>query len=361
MQVVFRADSSNIIGSGHLMRCKALADELIRRGANVVFVCRDYPGNWTQVLTADGLETRILDRRNLCHGPVSQSDGSHSASPVDFDQMQDADETLRALGSMGPDWLVVDHYLLDSKWEMRLRDRAVKIMVIDDVVERFHECDLILNQSVCSDSEGIYSGLVTGNVDKLLGPKFALLRREFRELRNNRRSRNGSMNRILIFFGTVDPTGETLKALVAVDMFQNSDIMTDVVVGRSSPDLREIEAMCNSSDNMRFHCPASSMAKLILEADISIGAGGVTSLERCCLGLPAIVKPIASNQFSLTACLFQAGAIAEIPSSVMTGPKDYLRQLCMIDSVRLTEMGLAASELVDGAGCARVAQRMLDS
>lgn len=360
MLVVFRTDSSNLIGSGHLTRCKALADELSQRGARVVFVCRDYPGNWTNVLTAGGLEARVLDRSNLFHAPLPQPGDCQLPNPADVDQMQDADETLSVLSDMAPDWLIVDHYLLDSTWERRLRDKFHKIMVIDDLADRFHECDLLLNHNPGSESEGIYCGLVPREARKMLGPRFALLRREFREFRTNLRPRDGSMNRILISFGSVDPSGETLKAIAAVDMLQNSDILVDVVVGDYNSSLREIEAEFKLNGRLRFHCPADSMAKLMSEADLSIGAGGVTSLERCCLGLPAVVKPIVANQVSLTTGLFQAGAIEMIPSDVITGPQDYLCELRRFDSGRLIEMGLAAGRMVDGFGCARVAESLFD-
>ncbi len=360
MLVVFRTDSSDLIGAGHLMRCRALAEELSGHGARVVFVCRDLPGNSINLLDTDGLETFTIGTAPLCAAPkyrINDDNGEHS---VNVDQTRDADETLSVLSDMAPDWLIVDHYLLDSTWEKRLRDRVGKIMVIDDIADRVHDCDLLLDQNIRGDSKEVYSTLIPHKSEIMLGPRFALLRPEFHEFRRIIPPRMGDMKRILISFGSVDRSGETMKALHAVRMFDREDVLADVVVGLPNPCSAKIESVCKSSPKLRLHFPANCMAELMAGADLSIGAGGVTSWERCCLGLPAIVKPVAANQVSLTTNLAESGAIELIPFTAKTGPEEYLAALDRMDSERLRKMAHTGMELVDGLGCGRVAQCLLD-
>ncbi len=360
MLVVFRTDSSILIGAGHLMRCKALADELSRYGARVVFVCRDLTGDFTSLLHAGGLETIILGRGifDETHETYSKEGSKENSSY--FQQIEDSAQTSFAIGGMKPDWLIVDHYSLDWEWERRMRRRVGKIMVIDDMTDRFHDCDLLLNQNLSSDSTPVYAGLLPEKARQILGPQFALLRSEFHECRRNLGARVGSMKRILISFGSVDLSGESVKALEAVRMFDRENVITDVVVGLTNPCSTQLYAMSKFGSKIKFHCQADSMAKLMAQTDLSIGAGGITSWERCCLGLPAIVKPIALNQLSLTERLTEKGAIHLIPFSVQTVPEDYLAALEAMDSRRLFEMSRAGMELVDGLGCRRVAQCLLD-
>ena len=197
MLVVFRTDSSNLIGAGHLMRCKALADELSRYGARVIFVCRDLSGNSTSLLNAGGLETVILGKGLSNETPEACSNEGHREKSSYAHQADDSVETSIAIGDTDPDWLIVDHYSLDWAWEQRMRRKVRKIMVIDDMTDRFHDCDLLLNQNLGLDSMPVYARLLPEKANLVLGPQFALLRPEFHEFRSKLNPRVGSMKRIL--------------------------------------------------------------------------------------------------------------------------------------------------------------------
>lgn len=295
MRVLVRADASVNIGSGHLMRCLTLADQLRAEGAEVAFVCRDLPGAMFDVLQDRGYRSAKLSL-------AEEDNGS---------QLFDAQETIRAAGRLFPEgveWLVVDHYQLDAVWERMLRPHVCKLMVIDDLANRSHDCDLLLDQNYYRDSDQRYQGLVPEQCITLLGPAYVLLRPEFADARQRLRVRNGTVRRMLIFFGGSDSTNQTRKALDAINIISRPEIIVDVVVGVSNPNRDEIQSLAHEMQNVQYHCQVSNMAELIEAADIAIGAGGATTWERCSLGLPALTVVFADNQLQTTLDLEQVGA-----------------------------------------------------
>ncbi|HDL08410.1 MAG TPA: UDP-2,4-diacetamido-2,4,6-trideoxy-beta-L-altropyranose hydrolase [Desulfobacteraceae bacterium] len=229
--LIIRADASVQIGTGHVMRCLTLADELRERGADIIFVCREFDGN---------LCGYIEEKHYIVHRLPVSNEQEHNiegnlkhAVWLGADWQTDArqvEEIIKGVDTP-PDWLVVDHYAIDERWEGHLRPYCKKIMAIDDLADRPHDCDLLLDQNFYENLESRYDGLVPAWCKKLLGPKYALLRPEFREARKNLRKRDGHVKRIMIFFGGSDPSNETAKALEAVRMLNRPDIAVDVVVG----------------------------------------------------------------------------------------------------------------------------------
>jgi UDP-2,4-diacetamido-2,4,6-trideoxy-beta-L-altropyranose hydrolase len=212
-------------------------------------------------------------------------------------------------------WLIVDHYGLDRRWEERLRPLVKSILVIDDLADRPHDCDLLLDQNLGGDRAGRYDKLVPARCRRLIGPRYALLRREFRDARAGLRGRDGSLRRILVFFGGSDPSGETLKTLDALTVLNRKDLAVDVVVGASNPRQDEVRSRCAALPNTAFHSQISTMAALMAQADLAVGAGGTANWERCFLGLPAITIIIAGNQQASTDALAAAGAVRNLGRS----------------------------------------------
>jgi UDP-2,4-diacetamido-2,4,6-trideoxy-beta-L-altropyranose hydrolase len=294
MKILIRADASVEIGSGHLMRCLTLADQLRDEGTEVAFICRDLPGGMF-----DFLRTRDYRFAKL---PATDAD--------EVSQQTDAAETIAAARQMFPggvDWLVVDHYRLDAVWERLLRPYTKRLMVIDDLANRPHDCDLLLDQNYYRDMERRYEGLVPAQCITLCGPKYVLLRPEFVKARREFRLRDGAVRRVLIFFGGSDATNQTRKALDAIKLIDKPDIYADVVVGAANPNRNEIESLCHEMPSVQYHCQVSNMAELIAAADIAVGAGGATTWERCALGLPALTVVFADNQLQTTLDLEQIG------------------------------------------------------
>jgi UDP-2,4-diacetamido-2,4,6-trideoxy-beta-L-altropyranose hydrolase len=297
MTIVFRTDSSLQIGSGHVMRCLTLADELRQRGAEVMFVCRTHPGHLIALIEDKGYN--VVRLQVLESEYVSTIDDLTHSAWLGVSWEQDAADTIEAVGDTQPEWLIIDSYAIDHRWEKLLRIHVGKIMVIDDLADRQHDCDLLLDQNLYQAMEARYNNLVSENCIKLLGPRYALLRPEFAAARKGLRQRDGVVRRILVFFGGVDATNETEKALHALAGISNRQFEVDVVVGSGYLCKEEIQSFCIANDCFRYHCQVDNMAGLMASADLAIGAGGATTWERCSVGLPSIVTVLADNQLEL--------------------------------------------------------------
>jgi UDP-2,4-diacetamido-2,4,6-trideoxy-beta-L-altropyranose hydrolase len=335
MRVLIRTDASVEIGSGHLMRCLTLADQLRSAGSAVAFACRDLPGGLFDLLQTHGYRCARLPW----------------AAPGGNAQHDDAEATLEAAGKLFPDgldWLVMDHYGLDATWEHLLRPHVRKLMVIDDLANRPHDCDLLLDQNYYHDLDRRYHRLVPEQCVTLLGPAYVLLRPEFADARQRLRLRDGSVRRILVFFGGSDPANQTQMAVEALKLLDRPDIGVDVVVGAANPNRNAIQALCDQLPNMAFHCQVPNMADLILNADLGIGAGGATMWERCCLGLPTITVVFAANQERTTEGVAALGAIEYLGWSGQLRPEDYARAISgMIENPqRAWQIGNAALEVL---------------
>jgi UDP-2,4-diacetamido-2,4,6-trideoxy-beta-L-altropyranose hydrolase len=319
MRVVFRADASREIGTGHVMRCLTLARALRARGAQVSFVSQALDGNLNAWLRSDGI-------------------------PVDTDMPPD----------LSCDWLVVDHYGLGVEFESANRSTAARILVIDDLADRKHDCDLLLDQNLHDQMETRYDQLVPRHAQVLAGPRYALLRDEFTGARERARPRT-VMSRVLVFFGGSDPTDETSKTITAL---KNSGLAlsAQIVVGASNPRRAAIEHAASGLPHSQVHGPTSRMAELMLESDLAIGAGGATSWERCCLGLPSIVIAVAANQVPIAEALHRGGYHRYLGSHDRVSADSLSGEIRSASThfEAFARMGQRGVDLVDGAGVRRV-------
>jgi len=358
MKIAFRVDASLQMGSGHVVRCLTLAEGLRERGAQILFVCRELEGHLVALIRQKGFDVASLAAPNSKQGDLRWN--AH-APWLAVPWIQDAEDTVVALRNFGQvDWLVVDHYALDSNWEKQLRNVAANIMVIDDLADRCHDCDLLLDQNLYEHMAKRYSGLLPEGCEQLLGPRFALLRPEFADSRRLLRERDGSVRKILIFYGGVDASNETGKALEAIRQLKQGDVHVDVIVGQSNPQRVNIEKTCAHMANVTFHCQVSHMAKLMAEADLALGSGGTVTWERCSLGLPAVVTTVAVNQVELTAVCAEEGLLFWIGRAAETTFSDIQKTLELFFRAPhfLKAIGCRGLEYVDGRGVQRVVGRM---
>jgi len=303
MKIAFRVDSSTAIGTGHTMRCVALALALVNQGKNlkkgtpvssksIQFLFRSQAGDLVHWIEQCGFETKQLDGDTM------------------NDELVGLEQFFKS-EKQAFDWLIVDHYGIDSDWEKRLQPFVKKILVIDDMPNRKHSASYLLDQNWINLNEGekAYQPHVSPNCTLWLGPRYALLRKEFAvnhvKARDQRIStQEKAPERLLIFFGGSDPTGETLPMLKIVQTLiktnQLPPLEIDVIAGDANPLKSEIEAFCQSQSHITFHGQTESMADLMLKADWAMGAGGVATWERLCLGLPAFVIAVAENQIQLS-------------------------------------------------------------
>ncbi len=339
MTVLFRADASVDIGTGHVVRCLTLANRLAQAGMAVTFACRSLPGDMNHWIAEQGF------------GLLAWEDDNPAALPASL---------IQYLQQRRPDWLVVDHYQLDAAWEGSLRDSVGKILVIDDLANRHHDCDLLLDQNYFARPEDRYQGLIPSTTRCLLGPMYALLRPEFAAIRSELlatgRRQQAALKRIQVCFGGSDPTGETQKVLGALAELQLPDCDLDVIVGASNPARAAIEARCQNQPGWHFHCQTPHMARLMAQADLAIGAGGTTTWERLCLGLPAIVIAVADNQRQISQEVADAGAQLYLGTSGTVSPEQIAQSVLTFarNPALLKPYSDNGLRLVDGGGTHRI-------
>lgn len=334
MRIAFRTDASLQIGTGHVMRCLTLADALRERGAQSTFICRPHAGHLLDLIQRRGHTAKALAPADDAF--TAPADPTH-AKWLGTDWASDAAQTQQALGEQVVDWLVVDHYALDRRWEQTMRPHTRRIMAIDDLADRPHDCDLLLDQNLGRQAKD-YGGLLSRHTQTLIGPPYALLRPEFAQWREHSLHRRAQpqLKNLLITMGGVDQTnatGQVLDALTHCEL--PADLRITVVMGPTAPWLSQIQAQATAMPRpTQVLAGVSNMAQLMAESDLCIGAAGSTSWERCCLGLPAIQLVLADNQKEAALALTEMSAALSINLSTYftTDLKlliDCLDTLCM--------------------------------
>ncbi len=362
MKVVFRADASVKIGSGHVMRCLTLAGELSRLGHECLFICREHKGHLRELIESRGFKVSMLSNASGHRGVSPSSENTPHADWLGASWQQDAKQTVAVVEPIKPDWLIVDHYALDAHWEQQIAATVGRVMVIDDLADRNHECALLLDQNLGRNLSD-YDGLVPASCRRLVGPRFALLRPEFAAIRERSLERRAEpkLKRILISLGGVDQTnvtGKVLQLLAESELARETEL--DIIMGAAAPSLDEVEQQVTKLPfDATLSVNVSDMAQRMCLADLSIGAVGSTSWERCCLGLPAILVVLANNQKSAANALRESGAAIVADDSADVADElgrlashDYCAQVLK----RMTEAG---ADMIDGFGCARVVNELV--
>lgn len=369
MRVVFRCDASVPIGSGHVMRCLTLAEALTARGAECHFICREHPGHLLDVICQRGFPASALPIQHPFAGGGGEANTGDEPLPVHSswlgcDWRTDAEETKAILEQFCPQWLVVDHYALDYRWEMAVRPFSPRLLAIDDLADRKHSCDMLLDQNLGRLAQD-YAALIPDGCEVLAGPHYALLRPEFVAMRPHSLQRRSKpeLKQILITMGGVDlpnATTQVLEALQACTL--RDDCRINVVMGTHGLWLDIVREMAQ-----RMPWPTDvlvnigDMAQCMAESDLIIGGAGTTSLEWCSLGVPALVVVLAENQRSGAQALAETGCaivLGEV-SSIKTRLKPALDQLNR--SGKLGEMGAKSSGVTDGLGVGRVVEKLTGS
>lgn len=333
MRAIFRADASSELGSGHVMRCLTLAGSLRTMGWDCAFAVRPGSVEAAPALGSAGYETHVLD------GTVEQE---AAALPRHWPD--------------GSDWLVVDHYGRDRRFESACRPWTQHILALDDLADRPHDCDLLLDQTLNRGAEA-YEGLVPPGCRLALGTRYALLRPEFARLRPaalERRGGDGRELRLLVSLGGTDPDNVTSLVLAAIEESELT-LALDVVVGGGCPWLEAIAERVASMARARLHVSPANLGALMAVADLAVGAAGTSAWERCCLGLPTLMLVLADNQRENARQLAAAGAVRCVTGSerdLAAAVARALREL-VGDRALLDSMAARAASLCDGLGSLR--------
>lgn len=309
MNIIFRVDASEQIGTGHVMRCLTLAKQLqvITDHVQLTFICRELKGN---------LISYIQHQKDIQVEKLNAIELSTHQSEYDWyreNWQRDFREVFERLGERSIDLLVVDHYGLDANWERMIKRDVKHLMVIDDLADRRHDCNILLDQNI-QDTPERYKGLVPESCKQLLGTDYLLLREEFIEIVDEIEIRKGNIKNILVFFGGSDPQHLTLKTVEILQKISFQDCHIHVVVGTSNPERTQIKKKCREREGYVYYCQIDYMAQLMKQADLAIGAGGATTWERIFLGLPSLTVVTADNQLELTKSVEKEGLTISLGS-----------------------------------------------
>lgn len=277
----FRTDASTTVGAGHVMRCLTLAKALRDMG-DVTFICSDAEGNLNAHIRDEGFE--VLELK------------AHYTNAKTH-----AMQTL-ALLPCTADVMVIDHYESEFEYESALREKARAIMVIDDLANRPHDCDIVLDGNLLPGFEQRYDNLIPPNCEKLLGPEFTLLREEFYHTQADRRPYH-----MLICFGGTDSANLTLAAIDALEQCKDLPLSADIVISAHHPHTVQIKERVARISDCQLHTNSQNMATLMQRASLMVGAGGSMHWERCMSQLPSLVVTVADNQVETTSYLHDLG------------------------------------------------------
>jgi UDP-2,4-diacetamido-2,4,6-trideoxy-beta-L-altropyranose hydrolase len=338
--VVFRADASVELGIGHLARCRALAEALQHMGAEVHFLTNGTSASGAEYLQASGFSVHVLD---------STQGEEH------------IEEVCVCLDGAGWDWLVVDHYDIDTVAHNRWRPLVGALAVIDDLANRSCDCDLLLDQNYNALEQGRYDGLLPQECLRLLGPRYALLRPEFEQHRDNRRELGESCGRLLISLGGSDPDNVAARVLSALDSAELGGIEVDLLAGGANPHFEALSELCRDKPSITLHRHVDDPWRLLAATDLVIGAGGGSTWERCCLGVPAVVLSVAENQKDNARRLGEAGIVLYLGDASTATESDIGAAVSFLATNPWLRRHFSdrAQALVDGFGANRVARAML--
>jgi UDP-2,4-diacetamido-2,4,6-trideoxy-beta-L-altropyranose hydrolase len=354
VKVAIRTDASSRIGSGHLVRCLTLADELRHAGAAIQFVSRPHDVPITDRIGVSGFTLAELP---AAAGLTGIDDGDYAAW-LGVAQEKDAEQSLHALED-DVDLLIVDHYGLDITWESRLADACGSIVVIDDLADRQHAADLLLDQNLRPDGAYAYEALVPDRCRVLSGPRYALIRDEYVRARHPWRNRNGA-SRVLVTLGGVDDLALIRVIVEGLSALDSQLAAVDLVVAEPGLVRGALGPLVKALP-LQIHGPQPHLADLMSQADVAIGAGGGTTWERLCIGLPSVITSRADNQRRGTRELAARGAVIDLGDAdelTSAGVRDAVDVLAASDEQRrrMHELGQA---LVDGYGRKRVIESII--
>ena len=370
MQVLFRVDSGLQIGSGHVARCLTLADAITQEGGIAQFVCREHPGHLGNWISSRGFRLHLLPIPDQVSTTIKHPtlQRPNYQDWLGASARTDAQQTRQAVAECQFDWLVTDHYGIDATWERAMIDRCSRILAIDDLANRDHVADLLVDQNVHAKPSTRYASRLPSQCEQLLGPKYAILRPEFAQFRErSAASDSKAPKRLMLFMGGMDEHNVTTGVLRSLaELPCRIEYEVHVILGGSNPHREIVDQACESLRDqwdcpVHLHVQVSQMAELMASMDLAIAAGGTNTWERCCLGIPTGIISVAENQTAVARHLDSMGVAKFLgvdhdsdDSSWRDPLKDFLS-----DTTLHRSMATASSKLVDGQGVTRIAQHMI--
>ena len=337
--IFIRVDSSTKIGYGHLIRCLALADTL-KKSFKINFICTNLNGNLISQICKKKFEVFRFNTK-------SQR----------INVKKDAEKTISIIKKYRnkKSLLILDSYILSQEWENRVKPYVKRLIVIDDLMDRKHSCDLIIDQNLHTQMNSLYTKSVPKNCIKLLGPDYAILRNQFIAQRKYAKIRSLPIKNILVSFGGTDNENHTLHALTSLKKL-NSDVNVNVVTGTANIGKKIIKNFCKKNFNYNYFEQVENMVKLMQVADLCIGSSGTTTWERCCVGLPAIAIVTSNDQKDIASAVSKNKCIINLGKIKKSDNVNYVRLMKNLKNSELQNMSRNCMKLVDGKGAARISK-----
>jgi len=347
--VVIRADASTEIGTGHIMRCLTLANLLRSYGCKIIFICQELSGD-----LCDFLEEKEFQ---VCRIAID-SQKNESLLQLELSQVVN----IINQSKLTIDWLIVDHYKLDIKWESKIRPFVNKIMVIDDLANRVHDCDLLLDQNPYNNYQHRYQDLVSNSCLQLLGLDYLMLRSEFTSKSNLHKKQTAIAQNILITMGGTDSRNITCWLIEALEYVPIS-LSIRIVVGAGCPHTNKIKLAASKANlhEISVEQSVTNISELMLWSDLAICAGGFTTYELAFMGVPTIVISASATQLEAAIALHQLGItkfIGEFGNIPMSSIVSELSDM-IFKSEKRVELSYIGKAKIDGYGVNRVVENLL--
>lgn len=359
MKVAVRADASGTIGTGHLRRCLSLAAALVDLGAELCFVVRRHDDVAGHVMASAGYPVFWLP---AAEAAVEFDVGAPPhAAWAQVPWQRDGSETAAALKDFGPDWVIVDHYGFDAQWHDRVREYlSCAILAIDDLGDRPLAADIVLDANAATSHADKYAGRVSSNVRMLTGPRFAPLSPVYRDA--PRYVFSSQVRSLGVFLGGTDADGVSAKVVRSLRDDAGFRGAIEVVSTSGNPRLGELKAVCDAAV-ATLTIDLADLSAFYTRHDLQIGAGGTSSYERCCLGVPTVAVVLAANQLAVVPFLIELGVVrgAALPDVEATRLLPDLPALGSVVRELVDEpeqrraLSCNAARYVDGRGAQRVA------
>ena len=340
-------DASTEIGSGHILRCLTLSRELKNKFSKIIF------------LTSNNSKP-ILENIKPISIEIMHISSLKNLKSANYDDLSETIKKIVLNYSEDNNFLLIDHYDVDFNLESILKHLFSKIFVIDDLANRKHQCDLLIDYGYYNDFENRYNKFVSKNTKKLLGPKYMIIRPEFREKSKKIFQEKIELKKILITFGSVDDTNECEKVLDALCSLTKNQFEIFVIAGSYNQNFLHLVQKFKKYNYIKIIQHVNDIEELMSNCDLCFGAGGTTNLERFCIGLPSIVTIVADNQEEGVNFLSDLGHVINMGLAKNVSAHNYAETIQNLDTKLLYDMSQKNQKLVDGLGSKRIQNEIMN-